>query len=492
MAKTIQDYQREYQEARARGDSAGMQAANDGANAIRRQQGQAEQRATEDINKFKGSSTGSITGSVKNGITNYNKSNGSSGGVTGNGGGANGWTERYQGGNAELDKVLSYWGQKYQEARAAGDGNAMQQASNEANKLRNQYGYAAEDASADIGKFLGGSSGTYGGGGMYGGMEQDLSNYLEDMYASRRRDAIAQLEAAYRKNMNALDRSTVGVSEQYQNARNQAAGASEVAKRNFAEYAAASGLNSGAGSQAELARTVGLQNDLNALTQDEANFYSNIELQKAQAEQEYNSAIAQAEASNDYALAQALYQEKVRVQEQLLAQEQQQREQAFQEMLFKYQQQRDQTADSQWREQFNYGVSSARQQQLASYGERFLKQGIMPSQEMLSAMGITAAAAQDYIDRVNMAAAMSAKSSRYTSGGGGNDDEVEPPAPDPVPEFTGSGYRNLVANLSRMEDSTREDRVPSTAAEMIRKAMNAGTITEAEARKLLSQYGIAV
>ena len=53
MAKTIDDYKREYAAARAKGDAAGMQAANDGANAIRRSQGQAEERADVDIAKFK-------------------------------------------------------------------------------------------------------------------------------------------------------------------------------------------------------------------------------------------------------------------------------------------------------------------------------------------------------------------------------------------------------------------------------------------------------
>lgn len=49
MAKTIDDYKKDYDAARLRGDAAGMQAANDGANAIRRQQGVAEQKATSDI-----------------------------------------------------------------------------------------------------------------------------------------------------------------------------------------------------------------------------------------------------------------------------------------------------------------------------------------------------------------------------------------------------------------------------------------------------------
>ena len=48
--KTIADYQADYAAARAKGDAAGMKAANDGANAIRTANGQTAQYATGDIN----------------------------------------------------------------------------------------------------------------------------------------------------------------------------------------------------------------------------------------------------------------------------------------------------------------------------------------------------------------------------------------------------------------------------------------------------------
>ncbi len=342
MAKTIQDYQKDYQEARKRGDAAGMQAANDGANAIRKQQGQAEQKATADINKYKGSSSSS---------SRRPSSSSSSSSGRGNGGGSNGWTEHYKGGNASLDSALKPWQDAYNDAREKGDWEGMQNANNEANKIRNEYGYAAQHATSDINHIRGQSSGSGSGGYAPSQMQspvEDLSDYLDELYAAQRKNALAQLESAYNKNLSALDQSKVGVAEQYQDARNQAAGASEQAKRNFAEYAAASGLNSGAADQAELSRTVGLQGDLNSLSRNEADFFANIELQKAQAEQDYNNAIAQAEASNDFARAQALYEEKVRVQEALTQQQLQQMQMEFQQSQLKYQQQRDQVADMQF------------------------------------------------------------------------------------------------------------------------------------------------
>ena len=62
FAKTIDDYKKDYAEAKARGDYEGMQKANDGANAIRRANGEAEQKATTDIantrNQYSSSSSG--------------------------------------------------------------------------------------------------------------------------------------------------------------------------------------------------------------------------------------------------------------------------------------------------------------------------------------------------------------------------------------------------------------------------------------------------
>jgi hypothetical protein len=150
---------------------------------------------------------------------------------------------------------------------------------------------------------------------------EDYSDYLRQLYAAKQASAIAQLQAAYESSLAQLDRAEQGVNEQYQAARNSTAGASEQARRNFAQYAAASGLNSGTGGQAELARNVTLQSGLNAIDQAEADTLADLELQRTQAETQYNSAIAQAKAQGEYELASALYQEKVRVQKALLDQE---------------------------------------------------------------------------------------------------------------------------------------------------------------------------
>lgn len=148
------------------------------------------------------------------------------------------------------------------------------------------------------------------------------------------------------------------------------------AARNFNEYAAAAGLNSGAGGQAELARNVALQNNLNDLSTAEAQTYADLEQQMANAEVEYNNAIAEAEANGDAALASALYQEKVRVQQANMEALMQQYQMDLQKQQLQYQQKQDAASSA-----------LAERQQMAQYGNTFLEMGLMPSQEMLDAHG---------------------------------------------------------------------------------------------------------
>ena len=330
-----------------------------------------------------------------------------------------GYKPYVQGQNAALDRELAVWSQRYNEAKEralAGDMSAvmdMRNANDEANKLRNAYGYAAVFANEDINNvkkqinYYGGgasSGGSSGGGGSVsaavesgwnsGGAVEDLSEYLEELYAAQRRQTLANLNNAYQQNVNAINRAGEGVDARYQNARNQAAGASELAARNFAEYAAASGLNSGAGGQAELARNVTLQNNLNDINTAEAEVYADLELQLANAETEYNNAIAQAEASNDFALAESLYQEKVRVQQELVNQQMQQYQMDLQNRQLAFQQQQAEIANQQWQQQFDYGVEQDRKSALAAAGAGLLNQGIMPGAEQLEAMGLSA---MDYL-----------------------------------------------------------------------------------------------
>ena len=553
MAKTIEDYKRDYAEAAARGDAAGMKAANDGANAIRRSEGIAEEKATSDINKV---ASGGTSGMVSN-PGRYDDGGYSSGRSSRDDDGdwyagsstssatsstGSGYKPYVQGQNAALDRELAVWSQRYNEAKEralAGDMSAvmdMRNANDEANKLRNAYGYAAVFANEDINNvkkqinyYGGGSSG--GGGGVSaavesgwnsGGAVEDLSEYLEELYAAQRRQTLANLNNAYQQNVNAINRAGEGVDARYQNARNQAAGASELAARNFAEYAAASGLNSGAGGQAELARNVTLQNNLNDINTAEAEVYADLELQLANAEMEYNNAIAQAEASNDFALAESLYQEKVRVQQELVNQQMQQYEMDLQNRQLAFQQQQAEIANQQWQQQFDYGVEQDRKSALAAAGAGLLNQGVMPGAEQLEAMGLSAEEAQAYINNLSILNSFSAAG---RGGGAYTPSAVTAAAPRSQSTFAldiqdagnaasnpavGEAYQSIPGNLfdnliggggrglesvpayilkelSRLEDTANATNKILTA---ISGYVNSGAIDEEQARELGRKYGL--
>lgn len=253
----------------------------------------------------------------------------------------------------------------------------------------------------------------------------DYSSWLKEMNAAKQQAALAELDAAYQKNVASVDRAEKGLARDYQTARNQTVGASEQAKRNFAQYAAASGLNSGTGGQAELARSVTLQNNLNAINQQEADTLADSALKRAQLEIDYNNAIAQAQAEGDYELANALYQEKVRVDSAL-------NDAANKTYQLDYQAYRDYVGDDQWQKTMDQNQAQfdtnqryqeerdaanradAQKEALADYGWAFLKMGTIPSAEMLAAMGITEADALAYANAVK-----AATEAAYGTGAGG-------------------------------------------------------------------------
>lgn len=74
---------------------------------------------------------------------------------------------KYTGGNAELDAYLALKSQEYFAAKANNDARGMADANNAANQARNYFGYAAENATADINNTIrnGSPTGTMSGSG---------------------------------------------------------------------------------------------------------------------------------------------------------------------------------------------------------------------------------------------------------------------------------------------------------------------------------------
>lgn len=355
MAKTIGDYKKDYEAAKAAGDAAGMKAANDGANAIRASLGQQAQVASEDIAKVAAKS-----GSIPAGSPTNTAAAGFGGSATG----VNTYTQDQQSIKDQMNANSQAW-------HTADDATKKQ----------------LEQENKDLAAQLGGSVSFNPGSGTWSGSAQqqqqtqqnfvnDYSQYIQDMNQAQREAALAELRAAYEKNLAGLDRTQKSIAPTYQAARNQAAGNAALQQQAFNEYAAANGLSSGTSGQAQLAFRNSLQGSLSDIDTAEASSLADLELQRNQAEIDYNNAIAQAEAQGNYELAQQLYQEKVRVDEALREQMMWQAQQEFQQQQFDWQKgqqswQNDfasqQYQDSQ--KETNWNQMYAIAQALAQYGD---------------------------------------------------------------------------------------------------------------------------
>lgn len=148
----------------------------------------------------------------------------------------------------------------------------------------------------------------------------DLSDYLRDIYRQQMQANLSALEGAYNANVTRLRRQGELAPQKYDAMRNLAAAQNELSRRNFGEYAAARGLNTGTSGQAELARSAELQRNLADLGAQEAEVSGNLESELTALDQQYNAAVAQAQASGNADLANALYQELVRRQSAAAAQ----------------------------------------------------------------------------------------------------------------------------------------------------------------------------
>lgn len=167
---------------------------------------------------------------------------------------------------------------------------------------------------------------------------QDYSEYLHKLTDAKKRKSKAALQAAYENSLASVDAAAAGLEGEYRRAKNDAAAQSAREERQFHEYAAAHGLNSGTAGQAKLARSLTLQSDLNALDRDERAAQAGLEGERAAGRREYEAGLAAAEAEAEADLAESLYQEQVR------------REKAA------YQAARDAEEDRQWQAELDFAI----------------------------------------------------------------------------------------------------------------------------------------
>ncbi len=145
------------------------------------------------------------------------------------------------------------------------------------------------------------------------------SDYIKAMYDASQKAQEEALRASYEKNTGALDYQQGKIAPTYDAAANNAGAQAAIQRANFNESANASGLNTGAGSQAELSMRNAEAANISAIRKAQADAQADLDYQRSQLTLEYQNAIREAIAKNELQKAQALYEEAKRVDESLVS-----------------------------------------------------------------------------------------------------------------------------------------------------------------------------
>lgn len=275
-----------YFAAKKKGDAAGMKAANDAANAIRKSQGQQAQYATSDINAVAKKNTGSSSSSALNAAVSQGNSRGSgtssggSGSFLGSATGVNTWTEDQNTIQAKMNANSQEW------HTATPERKKQLEAENRALAYR-----------------LGGTVSFDPKTGSWGGTadeplrapQMDIPGYDEWMQSSGYQAALDSLKEQNESYQKQLEAATAAQQDQmnqsYDDAARQAYISYMQSKRTLPQRLSGSGINGGLADSQQLALDTELQNNQN-----------NINLQRQSAQQQLLSALEQNKlaAQNNY------------------------------------------------------------------------------------------------------------------------------------------------------------------------------------------------
>lgn len=147
------------------------------------------------------------------------------------------------------------------------------------------------------------------------------ADYINRMYDSSLAAQKAQLEQDYEQSLSDLDRQQQQTQKQTDANLSRTYMEAEKARKNYAEVQNAYGLTSGAMAQARLAQDNQQQADMTAIRAAYQEADAEIERQRGLLGKEYAAAIAQAQANNDLARAEALYAAAKEEEARLLAQQ---------------------------------------------------------------------------------------------------------------------------------------------------------------------------
>lgn len=132
---------------------------------------------------------------------------------------------------------------------------------------------------------------------------------INDMYDAQKQSQLTQLESAYQASRAEAEAARDKLPGQYRQQANDLAAQYERNRRNFNLQADASGLNTGAASQAALAQNSAYQRDMGALRTSQAEAMAEADRGLADLERQYQANVSSAIADNDYQRAQALMNE---------------------------------------------------------------------------------------------------------------------------------------------------------------------------------------
>lgn len=339
-------------------------------------------------------------------------------------------------------------------AISANEQSALDSIHAQAEAVRNQYGYSGGVDGSDYIK-----------------LEKEVTkspirsassqaDYVNQLYAAQQEAALAGLKAAYDKNTIALNAAAEKIPATYQSAKNQTAATAAQSQRAFNERAAASGISSGAGSQASLSMSNQLQSNLSNISAQQADAVKDLETQRLQLSTAYNNAVAQAVANGELEKASALYQEAVRVDNSLIAQAQAQADENY-----RYQIAKQEAAQNAYKIQKSYADT------LAAYGDfsGYLAMGYPES--VVALMASTWAAKNPLLAQAQ--GITPATTGNSASGGVSNNG--------------GSAVNEIPAGLLKQISSNRTE---VGVINTLRRLVDSGQISEAQAKAYMKQHGI--
>jgi len=297
------------------------------------------------------------------------------------------------------------------------------------------------------------------------------NDYIDKLYEAQQEAALAKLKAAYEQNMIDVDAAADKIPQMYQSARNKTAATSEQNRAAFNERAAAYGLNSGTGGQADLAMRNQNASNMSAINTQEAGALKDLETTRLKISTGYQNDIAQAVAQGDLARAQALYNEAIRVDNSLVQQSMAQADEDYRYWAANNQQQQ----QTQQQEQYKLAQQQWLADALAKYGvfSGYDKFGVTPADQ--AAMKAAYNAANFRSGGGGTRRSSSGGGRRGGNSGGGNY------APPPPPSVTIPKSIDYQVGMNRTKTGQKST---------INRLYDTGKISEAQANALYDKFKI--